>query len=380
MKILWIVCVLVLAGCTAAPAGTVPRTPAASTTPAASPTESDLDDEEDEDASDDRASTVLDVAVAGPDAAWAVGYAVTAEDEPPNGVLLRMDRDGWRVDQRLSKRFPDAIDSIVSGVDADGPNEVWAVGDTGDLNEDSEDVRLPFALRWDGRRWKTFKPAQLPKVGALADVAVDGSRAFLIGRRGEGKMSVPVLVTWNGRRFGKQEVPRGGRFRAVDAGAGQVWIAGSSSSGRCADSRPAIWHSATPGSAPVEMRLPALGQGMLRHIWQNRPSDVWAVGERSTSGDCDEYGTGKPLILHWNGSSWTQVEPPRWKGSLYGVAAVGEDDVWAVGYEQDVTTEVTLLHYDGRRWKRKAGYTEGGSNVSGLARVDANLLLAAGDR
>ncbi|MED7929573.1 hypothetical protein SMD20_35410 [Nonomuraea sp. LP-02] len=379
MKILWLVCVLALAGCTAAPAGTVPQTPAASTTLATSPT-ANHPGEEDENASDGSANTVLDVAVGGPDAAWAVGYAVTAEDEPRNGVLLRMDRDGWRVDQRLHERFPDALDSIVSGVDADGPNEVWAVGDIGDLDEDSEEVRLPFALRWDGRRWKTFRPAQLPTVGALADVAVDGSRAFLIGRRREGKTSVPVLMTWNGRRFSKREVPGGGRFHAVDAGAGQVWIAGSSSSGRCADSRPAIWHSATPGSAPVEMRLPALGKGMLRHIWQNRPSDVWAVGERGASGDCDEYGTGKPLILHWNGSFWTQVQSPSWKGSLYGIAAVGEDDVWAVGYEQDVTSEVTLLHYNGRRWKRKAGYTEGGSNVFGLARIDANLLLATGNR
>ncbi|TDE49947.1 hypothetical protein E1295_20085 [Nonomuraea mesophila] len=379
MRIVWAVCVLVLAGCTAAPAGTVPKTPAASTALSASPTASGPGDEES--SSDDSDATVLDVAVVGPDVAWAVGYAVPAEDEPSGGVILRMDRDGWRrVEMRLHERFPGAIYSVVSGVDAGGSDEVWAVGDIGDVDEDSRDVRLPFALRWDGQRWRTFRPAQLPKVGALTDVAVDGSRAFLIGRRGEGERSVPVLVTWDGRRFGKRDLPRGGRFHAVDAGAGHVWIAGSSSSGRCVGARPAIWHSAGRGSAPVEMRLPVSGRGTLRHIWQNGPSDVWVVGERGAAGDCDEYGTGAPLILHWNGSSWKQVAPPKWKGSLYGVAAVGEDDVWAVGYEQDVTSEVTLLHYDGRRWKRKAGYTEGGRNTFGLARVNADLLLAAGSR
>ncbi|MGR6914298.1 hypothetical protein ACU635_08595 [[Actinomadura] parvosata] len=205
MRIVSVACVLVLAGCTGAPAGTVPKSPS----PSASPTESGAGDEETSAASDDSADTVLDVAVAGPDAAW-------------------------------------------------------AVGDTSDLDEDSRDVRLPFALRWDGRRWRTFRPARLPKVGALADVAVDGSRAFLVGRRGEGKTSVPALVTWDGRRFGKRELPRGGTFHAVDAGAGHVSIGGSSSSGRCADARPAIRHSATRGSVPVEsMDIYLCGGGKL---------------------------------------------------------------------------------------------------------------------
>jgi hypothetical protein len=58
-------------------------------------------------------------------------------------------------------------------VAADGPDDVWTVGDIGDLTEDSEEVRRPFARRWDGHRWRTSRPSPFPKVGSLPDVAVD---------------------------------------------------------------------------------------------------------------------------------------------------------------------------------------------------------------
>ncbi|MBT2229608.1 hypothetical protein [Nonomuraea sp. NEAU-A123] len=384
MKIMLVVCVLALAACTANPAAPTSEVPTASTTPrpseerpSASPSEDELGVEV-----DPHGGTVLfDAATAGQDTAWAAGYYTSAEDEPSYGLLLRRDGTRWHVEVQASQRFPDALDSFVRGVDADGPDNVWAVGDIGDLTEDYEDVRRPFALRWDGRDWETLRPSDLPKLDSLNDVAVDGSRAFLVGRRGDDKTSIPVFLTWNGRGFGRREFPGGSRFHAVDAGSGHVWIAGSSSRGRCADSRPAIWRSTSPRSAPVEMRLPPLGRGTLLHIQENGPSDVWAVGERGTSRDCEGYGSDRSMVLHWNGTSWKEVTLPRWEGSLRGIAVIGEDDVWVAGDEKDNSSYVTLMHYDGRRWKRQTALSEGGSNAFGLVDVPGtpNRLLAIGD-
>ncbi|MEV4177046.1 hypothetical protein [Nonomuraea sp. NPDC049709] len=317
-----------------------------------------------------------DVAATGPDTAWAVGQHAEAEDDAaPSGVLLRVDGLRWRFGHGIEGRLLGEISSNFSAVDADGSGNAWVVGSVDSMAEDSADIeQVPLALRWDGRTWDIHTPFKDSwdlytsfkhrkdrwLTDRLTDVAVDGRRATLIGLRGSqdaGAISSPVLLTWNGRHFSRREYQRGGRFNAVDAGAGHLWIAGMSSSGRCADSHPAIWHSASPGRAPTQMGLPWLGPGLLRHIWQNSPSDVWAVGQTGTRQGCDQYGRpGGPLVLHWNGTSWKKIPLPRWKVSLQSVTAFAADDVWIAGVDygddDERPTRVTLLHYDGRRWTR----------------------------
>ncbi|MEV4248751.1 hypothetical protein AB0J63_35715 [Streptosporangium canum] len=297
-----------------------------------------------------------DVVATGPDTAWAVGYYADAYDEPRHGVLLRVDGTRWRIEERLRKRFPKASDTGMGGVDADGPGNVWAVGNAG-VGDDEEDS--PFALRWDGHTWRMLKPLGDGKNRSLGDVAVDGSRVVLTGELWEytdqGSLSTPILLSWNGKRFNKQEFERGGRFGAVDAGGGHTWIAGSWAPTDCtSDSRPAIWHRSSPHAPLRKMRLPETGAGTLRSIWQNGPSDVWAVGEFAEFGThCGGGAAARPLALHWDGVSWKQAELPGGQGSLHSVTAFGSDDVWAVGTSDDHPRRVMLLHYSGRRWTRE---------------------------
>ncbi|NUW30336.1 hypothetical protein HTZ77_02685 [Nonomuraea sp. SMC257] len=382
-----IACVLAFASCAAEPSPVSappsspgsPKTAASSAAaPQSSPTTSAVpapgwqsvepDDEQPD------GIALSDVAATGPDKAWAVGKHADAEDESPSGVLLRVDGLRWRSEQGIEGRILGALSSDFRAVDADGSGNAWVVGSVDSEGEGNTSIdEVPLALRWNGQDWDIHTPFAESwdlstsledrkdrwRTDRLADVAVDGRRAALIGLRGSqgaGATSSPVLLTWNGRRFSRREYQRGGRFNAVDAGAGHLWIVGMSSGGRCADSHPAIWHSASPGTAPTRMRLPGLGRGSLRHIWQNGPSDVWAVGETGTRRACDEYGRpGGPLVLHWDGASWKKIEMPRWKVNLRSVTAFATDDVWVAGVdhgEDERPTQVTLLHYDGRRWTR----------------------------
>ena len=52
-------------------------------------------------------------------------------------------------------------------------------------------------------------------------------------------------------------------------------------------------------------------------------------------------GASDTLILHWNGSAWSQVASPSPSSFgynfLYGVSAVSGGDAWAVGYYKDNT-------------------------------------------
>ncbi|MEU0566969.1 hypothetical protein ABZ297_16505 [Nonomuraea sp. NPDC005983] len=301
-----------------------------------------------------RVTGLSDVVATGPDTAWAVGYYADAYDEPRQGVLLRMDGKRWRIEERLWKRFPEASDTGMGGIDADGPGNVWAVGNAG-VGDNEEDA--PFALRLDGHTWRTIKPLGEGKNRSLSDVAVDGSRVVLTGKRWEytddGPSFTPILLSWNGKRFYKQEFERGGSFDAVDAGAGHTWIAGSRTPEGCTGSRPAIWHRSSPQEPLVKMRLPAMGAGALRGILQKGPSDVWAVGEAGTGWRCGGGGVVRPLVLHWDGVSWKQAELPGGQGSLHSVTALGSDDVWMVGSSERNSWGVMLLHYSGRRWTRE---------------------------
>lgn len=69
------------------------------------------------------------------------------------------------------------------------------------------------------------------------------------------------------------------------------------------------------------------------------PADVWAVGSR--------YGGGtneaRSLILHWDGTRWTRVPSPD-AGPLTDVAAVSEEEAWAIGGGK-------ILHWDGEAWE-----------------------------
>lgn len=80
------------------------------------------------------------------------------------------------------------------------------------------------------------------------------------------------------------------------------------------------------------------------------PNDAWAVGEWNAK----PTSRPKPLIEHWNGSSWSIVPSPS-AGQLSGlgaVAAVTTDNVWAVGGFFDFAgNEQTLIeHWNGSKW------------------------------
>jgi hypothetical protein len=73
-------------------------------------------------------------------------------------------------------------------------------------------------------------------------------------------------------------------------------------------------------------------------------NDAWAVGYSRVPG---EGGPSSPLVLHWDGSSWTSVEVPDPidnEGQLLDITGTAPNDVWAIGLGHDV------LHWDGSTW------------------------------
>lgn len=89
--------------------------------------------------------------------------------------------------------------------------------------------------------------------------------------------------------------------------------------------------------------------------------DAWAVGY--ITGD----GTNQPLIMRYDGAAWTRVDLPRYPGRgalLRAVVARAADDVYALGvidrYPDDNIPLV--LHYDGSGWTETPPPTTDGSS------------------
>jgi hypothetical protein len=73
-------------------------------------------------------------------------------------------------------------------------------------------------------------------------------------------------------------------------------------------------------------------------------NDAWAVGNSRVPG---EGGQSSPLMLHWDGSSWTRVDVPNPfgnEGGLLDIAGAASNDVWTIGLGHHA------LHWDGLTW------------------------------
>jgi len=82
------------------------------------------------------------------------------------------------------------------------------------------------------------------------------------------------------------------------------------------------------------------------------PNDVWAVGTQNIGQNQYE----QPLAEHWNGTVWSIVNVPNpgpYWAELSGVSAISTNDVWVVGfYRYDALGDVHTFaaHWNGSSW------------------------------
>ena len=138
------------------------------------------------------------------------------------------------------------------------------------------------------------------------------------------------------------------------------------------------------GTAWIQAATPNLN-GQLTAVSALSPTDAWAVGLGGS-------GSTQSLVLHWDGTSWTRQRSPNPAGTstgkfndLNGVAAVSATDAWAVGfYGHDVGDGGTagkplVLHWDGTSWtKAKAPFFGTSSGLRSVSALSATDIWAVG--
>src|SRR5262249_22028737 len=155
-----------------------------------------------------------------------------------------------------------------------------------DTATSNQDATLTLANHFDGTAWSAVPtPNAGPNFNTLFGVAAAGGRAWAVGVRLNNNFQDRALIeAWDGQRW-------------------------------------------TIANAPQ----PRSQRDMLFGAAAASASDVWAVGDQEGAD-----GRFETLVEHFDGARWSVVASPD-PGSagnhLYGVAAAGPDDVWAVGQQ-----------------------------------------------
>jgi hypothetical protein len=276
------------------------------------------------------------------DSIWAVGAAGTilrwngaAFTPVPsgttsnlNGVWAASATDAWVVGGAVlrwdgTSFKPQMANTALNAVWGSGPNDVWAVGKGGTI------------LRWNGT--------------TLAPVA-SGTTRDLLGIWGSGPKDIWVagqsntVLHYDGSKWTAQTLgPPIDIYGAWVQSNGDAWFAANDGVRRYS------------GGA---FSTPRPNKRRLRATWGSGPNDVWFVGAAAH-------------VLHWNGTSFTQVLGNTAEEIFSDVWASGPDDVWAV---HDGTTQ-PLWRSDGRTWTRASlGTGQTGKVIWGSSKTDVWIV------
>jgi hypothetical protein len=290
--------------------------------------------------------------------AMAVGYARQRDDDDfgrRTPATLLNDGNQWSRVFASSPGREDGLMAVATHEDAG----TWAVGWT------TVKRRVkPLAMRWDGLRWKTDRPAvrgSLPAVFTDVTIVGDGS-PFAVGYRvtANGRRQ-PLVIRRDGPRWRNIAINTGKRESVTLTGVsadrrGGTWVVGHGGPGT--ETRPVIYLRKDGAWQRVKApRLP--GEAVLADVVAVTDKDGWAVGYHRHD------GRSEPLVLHWNGKRWRQAEPPVFDSTdvlLTAVAADPAGGVWVVGaaWNQDGRShEAVAAWWDGRAWNEVAGSAGG---------------------
>jgi hypothetical protein len=269
---------------------------------------------------------LTDVAAVSSSNAWAVGYRQSAG--PPRTIIMHWNGKFW------NQLLPSPQGSL-HGVAAISSKNVWAVGTQGNRS---------LIMHWNGSSWKRVpspNPGGLSNTNAFYAVdALSATRIWAVGEYTHGDVQKTLIARWNGSRWRHVASPNpvgtsGRNLNVLDGvtalSRGNVWAVGFDGA-TSSDRNTLIEHWNGRVWKHVASPNPGGSNGsVLDDVAGVSPGDVWAVGS---------YGTGvsiahQSLVVHWNGTGWTQVTTPDlgdFPGpDLSGVTTTPAGDVWAVG-------------------------------------------------
>jgi hypothetical protein len=207
--------------------------------------------------------------------------------------------------------------------------------------------QVPVSLKLAGSTWKKVTVSAPSNADLNAVSFAPGGTAWAAGSTGP----ATLILRWNGAAWTRVASPSPGSSDTLDglgfSSARDGWAVGSSGS----DTLIVHWNGSTWGTPPP----PPTGYetpGTLLGVAAASNSSAWAVGYAGS------ISSGKVLMVHWNGSTWSRVTKPAvlaGAGRLAAITVVSASDAWAVGFTgTDTSPRTLLLHWNGTAWSQVA--------------------------
>ena len=211
------------------------------------------------------------------------------------------------------REVPPVTSNVLTDVHMVSSTDGWVVG------------RNATLLRYNGTSWTPFPIATRVADEWLVDIyMVSPTDGYIVGwgiRSGDG-----TIYHWDGVSWTQQyEIPVNGgepnRVHAVDAN--DVWVSG----------RGKIYRRQNQGQWAINHTITGQNQFNMFAIWMLSSTDGWAVGQLGT-------------MLHYNGTTWTALNPSPAPQTLYEVFFVSPQ----LGLSSGFSTETYVLKYNGTQW------------------------------
>ena len=232
-------------------------------------------------------SVLQGVTSLGPANAWAVG------SDGQSALVEHWNGTAWT---RVSVPDPsNGLGSFLSTVAATPSGDVWAVGGFDNPAPQPESL---YALHYDGSAWHLVTMAQTgdpsasdyPHAAQLA--AISANDVWMVGTNGNSSSQTTLTEHWNGSAWSIVPSP----FNQVQSASGSTTY------------------------------------GTLLTVTARGSNDVWAGGYTSTLANGASSPVNHPLLIHWDGTSWTQdtSAPTTGSGSIGGISTtLGGHVIWA---------------------------------------------------
>ena len=193
----------------------------------------------------------------------------------------------------------------LGGVAATGASQVWAVGGHNSPGQ-------TLTLRWNGTAWRHVQspnPVDPRGINGLdAVAATSGTDAWAVGAGGTNSVDQIIALHWDGTAWHSVPVPEPDRFHdlysVAATSAANAWAVGDYGTNSVSHTLVLRWNGTAWSQVPSPSPGGSAGNNSLSAVAATSATDAWAVGNYSSA---SASGT---LILHWDGTAWTQVPSP----------------------------------------------------------------------
>jgi hypothetical protein len=310
--------------------------------------------------------TVEGIAATGPNNAWAVGGKLQVVGGQAEGVAAVFHWNGKSWSQRT---LPGPVhEGYFSAVSASSASDVWAVGGCEECT--------PFAANWNGKKWTWYS-----SVSSSADPS---AAAFSTSNVWVADYS--NINHWNGTSWKQYTAPGwNGVWSLSGVAPDNIWAAGLAVGGLQPEALHWTGGSWKATTIPT-MSLPVNGQAIPQAVVAESSANVWEGGDIQWPDPTSGLTDHEPFMLHWNGTTWSQLSMPSSLPQDYGFAAVAPDGTggfWATDVPADSVSGSQpeyLEHYSDGQWTQDAVPVVAGTTnttVSALAGVSGSQDLWA---